>query len=97
MEGKVLLNSTNLLSPNEYEKNDEIRLEYLQKHKTKKLFYENYFKRLEDEKKCISLSILNIENVKTMNFVFDKALVFSLICYKCSDKDEKIFLRNNQT
>ena len=50
MEGKGLLNSTNLLSPNEYKKNDEIRLKYLQKYKTKKLFYENYFKRLEDEK-----------------------------------------------
>ena len=33
MEGKGLLNSTNLLSPNEYKKNDEIRLKYLQKLK----------------------------------------------------------------
>ena len=30
LKGKSLLDSTNLYSPNEYEKNDKIKLEYFQ-------------------------------------------------------------------
>ena len=36
---KSLLDYTNLLTPNEYEKNDKINLKYFKLLKTKNLFY----------------------------------------------------------
>ena len=37
---KSLLDNTNLSTPNEYEKNDKIRLKYFQQPETKHFFYE---------------------------------------------------------
>ena len=50
LTGKSLLENTNLVFPNDYEKNDKIILKYFQKNLNKL--------------KCIVMFVINIENPK---------------------------------
>ena len=50
LKGKSLLKNTNLVFPNDYEKNDKIILKYFQKNLNKL--------------KCIVMFVINIENPK---------------------------------
>ena len=44
-------------------------------------------------KKSIALSIINKEKFKTskISYIFHKKIVFSITCYKCGLKNEKVF------
>ena len=52
LKGKSLLENTNLVFPNDYEKNDKIILKYFQKNLNKL--------------KCIVMFVINIENLKNL-------------------------------
>ena len=61
-----MLDSTNLFSPNEYEKkNDKDNTEIFSI--TKNFFYDRILKKVI-MKKSITLSALSIENLKTLNY-----------------------------
>ena len=79
IKGKRLLEYTNLLSPNEYKKNDKIILKY---------FLQNLNKL-----KCIAMFAINIENLKKtkISYIFNKSLSVFIVCSKCGHEYEKIF------
>ena len=62
---KSLLDYTNLFSPNEYEKNDKDNTEIISI--TKNFFYDRILKKVI-MKKSITLSVISIENLKTLNY-----------------------------
>ena len=44
-------------------------------------------------KKCIALFVVSIENLENLKYhtSFEKTLVFSIICSKCKNEDERFF------
>ena len=77
LEGKSLLDYTNLFSPNEFEKNKNNTkiFSITKKIKMKKIYCVICGKYREFEKPKIS-------------YIFEKTLVLSIICSKCENEDE---------
>ena len=77
LEGKSLLDYTNLFSPNEFEKNKNNTkiFSITKKIKMKKIYCVICGKYRKFEKPKIS-------------YIFEKTLVLSIICSKCENEDE---------
>ena len=77
LEGKSLLDYTNLFSPNEFEKNKNNTKTFsiTKKIKMKKIYCVICGKYRKFEKPKIS-------------YIFEKTLVLSIICSKCENEDE---------
>ena len=69
LKGKSLLQYTNLMSPNKYEKNDKIILKYSQ----------YILKRLKWQKSIV-LFVINIENLKTLKYQIFLKNIRSFYC-----------------
>ena len=77
LEGKSLLDYTNLFSPNEFEKNKNNTkiFSITKKIKMKKIY-------------CVICGkYRKFEKPKT-SYIFEKTLVLSIICSKCENEDE---------
>ena len=76
-----LIGYTNLFSPNESEKNDNIKIFSI-------IWNWKFIKN-----QSIVLSVISIKNLKTSKYhtFFDKRLILSIICGKWGSKNEKVF------
>ena len=79
LKGKSLLHYTNLFCPSNYQKNDKIILKYFQWPKRLKIYCVICGKYRKFEKSKIS-------------YLLKKALVISVICRKCKNEEEEIFI-----
>ena len=66
LKGKILLEYTNLFSPNDYENNDKIILKYFQQNL--------------DKLKCIVMFAMNIENLRKLKYQIFLKNIKSLYC-----------------
>ena len=83
-----MLDYTNLFSLSEYKRNDK---KSTKTFSITKFFYGYIPKKVKENINGIKCNkFRKFKNPKISN-VLDKSLVFSVICDKCSSKDEKIF------
>ena len=106
LKGKILLDYTNLFFPNEYEKNVKIILKQLIfSIDFKKVKMTKVYCSLCDNNKKIKMIKVYSTNCKNYNefkkpkisYIFEKTLVFSIICHKCSTKHKRIFKKEEST
>ena len=85
LKAKSLIGYTNLLFPNDYEKNDKIILKRFSIAKEMKKIY------------CVICGKHRKFEKPKMSYLLKKILVFSIVCSKCKNEDEKIFKGEEST